>query len=340
MTGFTLLSQQASDILYSNHLAYGDIHFYDLNDIIKSMNSTIHYIQSFNGCSPIDEDKFDPDVLYNKNLLNDNYRKEQILSCEEVINKANNLMNRVEIKLPASISQISISPLSESRNGAVAMAKVTIEDSIIINSITIREKNNGSGYYVKMPQKKTTDGNFFDVAHPLSAETRKAMNKAILDMYSSGCFSCTNNAVFNPVIKAQNCFKFRDLETSRSLARLDIKVNDFVVHNAKIVNTDDGNTILSLPIYKDKSGDYHSIIIPKSPEAFKKLNEAALTEFNTEYNYLKSADIDVKALKDAKIDFQSVRTSDGNTLIKFKADDNAAVQNALKSIQKNLPKLP
>ena len=35
-----------------------------------------------------------------------------------------------------------------------------------------------------MPSRKTNDGEFKDIAHPLNTETREELKKAILDVYS------------------------------------------------------------------------------------------------------------------------------------------------------------
>ena len=71
-----------------------------------------------------------------------------------------------------SISKFSISPLPQPINGSVAVCSATFYNTLTVNGITI---NNGrKGLYVKMPQKRTKQGRFLDVCHPLSAEGRQA----------------------------------------------------------------------------------------------------------------------------------------------------------------------
>ena len=40
-----------------------------------------------------------------------------------------------------------------------------------------------NGMFVAMPSKKTRDGSFKDIAHPLNSETRQAMEEVILSAY-------------------------------------------------------------------------------------------------------------------------------------------------------------
>lgn len=241
-----------------------------------------------------------------------------------------------------TITRIVITPLEKEKLGTVALASVTIDDALTINSVLIRKSQSGSGYWVQMPQKRTQDGTYIDVAHPLSAKIRQSLNSRILDMYQTGNFKylddATVNKVYEPKIKALNCEKFNNPD-GRVKARMDIICSGFVVHNAKIMTTDKGIDILNLPTYLSKStGEYHSIITPKNKEAFKKFNEAALIEYNTEYKYMKATEEVATDLKAAKIDFYKTTTPENGLIIKFKAADEAAV-NAVINAKAQAPKL-
>ncbi len=426
MLDFQSLSAKANSIMSDNDMAYGVLEFINEDDLINSIRKTIAYIEGYNGLTPADEKDMDPYDVYHKELLNPDYRSQQIKECRQLIhdaellkikNKSNEMLvsysekpieftNEVQIitamsKLrdkilsqddgtpglddflreeankcteienqakeliaaktqavkadtvtadvsapqktePAgTISRIVITPLEKEKLGTVALASVTIDDALTINSVLIRKNQDGSGYWVQMPQKRTQDGTYIDVAHPLTAKTRINLNSRILDMYQSGNFKflddATANKVYNPKIKALNCEKFNNPD-GRVKARMDIICSGFVVHNAKIMTTDKGIDILNLPTYLSKTGEYHSIITPKNKEAFKKLNEVALTEYNTQYKYMKATDELVAELKAAKIDFYKTTTPENNLLIKFKAADEAAV-NAVINAKAQAPKL-
>lgn len=61
------------------------------------------------------------------------------------------------------------------------VACITIDDSFVVHDIKIIETE--SGLYVAMPSRKTPNGEFRDIAHPINAETREIIQKAVLNEY-------------------------------------------------------------------------------------------------------------------------------------------------------------
>ena len=62
-----------------------------------------------------------------------------------------------------------------------AVASVTIDGCFVVHEIRIIESD--KGLFVAMPSKKTPDGEFKDIAHPIDTETRNMLDKAVLDAY-------------------------------------------------------------------------------------------------------------------------------------------------------------
>lgn len=62
-----------------------------------------------------------------------------------------------------------------------AIASITIDNEFVIHDIRIIDGNNGM--FVAMPSKRTPDGEFRDIAHPISSETRQKIQDAILNEY-------------------------------------------------------------------------------------------------------------------------------------------------------------
>jgi len=62
-----------------------------------------------------------------------------------------------------------------------AVVSVTIDDQFVVHDIKVVEGNNG--FFVAMPSRKGADGEFRDVAHPITTETRNMMQTMILDVY-------------------------------------------------------------------------------------------------------------------------------------------------------------
>ncbi|MTI96332.1 MAG: septation regulator SpoVG [Firmicutes bacterium] len=64
-----------------------------------------------------------------------------------------------------------------------AVVSVTFDDQFVVHDIKVVEGNNG--YFVAMPSRKGADGEFRDVAHPITTETRNLIQTAILDKYNN-----------------------------------------------------------------------------------------------------------------------------------------------------------
>ena len=42
------------------------------------------------------------------------------------------------------------------------------------------------GLFIAMPSRKTNDGEYHDIAHPINSETRERLQKAIVTEYENG----------------------------------------------------------------------------------------------------------------------------------------------------------
>ncbi len=59
-----------------------------------------------------------------------------------------------------------------------AVASVTFDDCFVVHDIKVIEGT--EGYFIAMPSRKTADGEYKDIAHPIRPETREEMIKVIL----------------------------------------------------------------------------------------------------------------------------------------------------------------
>ncbi|QDH21292.1 septation regulator SpoVG [Saccharibacillus brassicae] len=62
-----------------------------------------------------------------------------------------------------------------------AIASITIDDEFVVHDIRVIDGNNGM--FVAMPSKRTPDGEFRDIAHPISSGTREKIQAAVLEEY-------------------------------------------------------------------------------------------------------------------------------------------------------------
>ena len=63
-----------------------------------------------------------------------------------------------------------------------ALASITIDDSIAIRNIRIIEGKNG--LFVSMPNRKLPNGEYSDIAFPITAEARQQITDVILKEYN------------------------------------------------------------------------------------------------------------------------------------------------------------
>lgn len=62
-----------------------------------------------------------------------------------------------------------------------AVASITIDDEFVLHDIKIVDGE--KGLFIAMPSKKTSDGQFRDIAHPIRTETRNRIQDLILERF-------------------------------------------------------------------------------------------------------------------------------------------------------------
>ncbi|WP_024614183.1 septation regulator SpoVG [Clostridium sp. Ade.TY] len=62
-----------------------------------------------------------------------------------------------------------------------AIVSVTFDDQFVVHDIKVIEGQNG--LFIAMPSRKTPDGEFKDIAHPINTEAREVIQRAILEAY-------------------------------------------------------------------------------------------------------------------------------------------------------------
>ncbi len=65
-----------------------------------------------------------------------------------------------------------------------AIVSITFNDMFVVHDVRVIEGNNG--LFVAMPSKRTPNGEFRDIAHPINAETRGLIQDSVLSAYSKG----------------------------------------------------------------------------------------------------------------------------------------------------------
>ncbi len=62
-----------------------------------------------------------------------------------------------------------------------AVVSITIDNEFVIHDIKVIDGE--KGLFIAMPSRKSTDGEFRDIAHPINSETRQSLQNLILQKY-------------------------------------------------------------------------------------------------------------------------------------------------------------
>ena len=62
-----------------------------------------------------------------------------------------------------------------------AIVSITFDEEFVIHDIKVIEGE--KGLFIAMPSRKTTDGEYRDIAHPICSTTRELLQQTILEKY-------------------------------------------------------------------------------------------------------------------------------------------------------------
>ena len=62
-----------------------------------------------------------------------------------------------------------------------AVVSITIDNEFVIHDIKVIEGE--KGLFIAMPSRKSNDGEYRDIAHPINSNTRENLQKLILEKY-------------------------------------------------------------------------------------------------------------------------------------------------------------
>ena len=80
------------------------------------------------------------------------------------------------------ISDIRIRLVEKDDSKLKAVASITIDDCFVVHDVKILEGNDGD-YFIAMPSKKTPEGEYKDIVHPLNTETREQIKAVVLEEF-------------------------------------------------------------------------------------------------------------------------------------------------------------
>ena len=88
----------------------------------------------------------------------------------------NNLAG-MDLKLDVNVRLI------EPKNNLLAVASVTIGDCFVVKGIKVAAGE--KGLFVSMPSAQDGNGNYHDIAHPITGAFRERLNRVVMDGYDN-----------------------------------------------------------------------------------------------------------------------------------------------------------
>ena len=80
-----------------------------------------------------------------------------------------------------NISDVRVRIVKKDDSKLKAVASITIDECFVVHDIKVIEGS--QGYFIAMPSRKTPEGEYKDVVHPLNTETRDSISAVILAEY-------------------------------------------------------------------------------------------------------------------------------------------------------------
>ncbi|MBO5926923.1 MAG: septation regulator SpoVG [Clostridia bacterium] len=79
------------------------------------------------------------------------------------------------------ISDVRIRLVTKEDSKLKAVASMTIEDCFVVHDIKVIEGQ--EDYFIAMPSRKASDGEYKDIVHPINTETREQIIKLVLGAF-------------------------------------------------------------------------------------------------------------------------------------------------------------
>lgn len=81
-----------------------------------------------------------------------------------------------------------------------AYVTITFDDAFVVHNVKVIDGKNG--VFIAMPSRKTKQGEYKDVAHPINSDFREALQASILTAYQNAPDEYVENAEEDEVFEA------------------------------------------------------------------------------------------------------------------------------------------
>ncbi|MBR2479698.1 MAG: septation regulator SpoVG [Clostridia bacterium] len=80
-----------------------------------------------------------------------------------------------------NITDVRVKVIRKGEGKLRAVASIVFDNAFVVHDIKVIEGSNGN--FIVMPSRKSPDGEYRDIAHPLRNETREEIKELILNAY-------------------------------------------------------------------------------------------------------------------------------------------------------------
>ncbi len=91
------------------------------------------------------------------------------------------MKNKKRKVINLKITDVRIRLVTKEDSKLKAVASITIDECFVVHDIKVIEGK--EGYFISMPSKKTPDGEYRDIVHPINTETREKIIEEVLKAY-------------------------------------------------------------------------------------------------------------------------------------------------------------
>ena len=79
------------------------------------------------------------------------------------------------------ITEVRVRLVKKEDSKLKAVASITIDDCFVVHDVKVISGT--EGLFISMPSRKTPEGEFKDIVHPINTETREKISATVLEAY-------------------------------------------------------------------------------------------------------------------------------------------------------------
>lgn len=79
------------------------------------------------------------------------------------------------------ITDVRVRKLNRNEGRKLAVASITLDNEFVVHDINVIDGD--KGLFISMPSRRMPNGEYRDIAHPITAETRQKIQDAVLNAY-------------------------------------------------------------------------------------------------------------------------------------------------------------